>query len=276
MNREKFDLRILIRGSNDVASVVAHRLFGAGYGVVIQDDSKPTVIRRKMAFADAIFDGEATLEGVTARRMDSVNLRGELISPMFIPVLVSDFFRLVEKLRPQVLVDARMRKHKKPNRQFHLASLTIGLGPNFFAGRNVHIAIETARGEHLGQVIQHGETLPLEGEPISLEGHARDRYVYTPITGKFSTRFQVGDKITVGQVVALIHETPLTVPISGVLRGITHDDVSVEQHTKVIEVDPRGEQAQTSGIGERPACIAEGVLAAIQTDFDWSSRILPE
>lgn len=125
-----------------------------------------------MAFADAIFDGEATLEGVTARRMDSVNLRGELISPMFIPVLVSDFFMLVEKLRPQVLVDARMRKHKKPNRQFHLAPLTIGLGPNFFAGRNVHIAIETARGEHLSQVIQHGESLPLEGEPISLEGHA--------------------------------------------------------------------------------------------------------
>ncbi|RJP49998.1 MAG: hypothetical protein C4586_06540 [Anaerolineaceae bacterium] len=100
--------------------------------------------------------------------------------------------------------------------------------------------------------------------------------MYTLITGKFSTRFQVGDKITVGQVVALIHEMPLTALISGVLRGITHDDVSVEQHTKVIEVDPRGEQAQTSGIGERPARIAEGVLAGIQTDFDWSSRILPE
>ncbi|MCK7580516.1 MAG: hypothetical protein MZV65_35985 [Chromatiales bacterium] len=53
-------------------------------------------------------------------------------------------------------------------------------------------------------------------------------------------------------------------PISSVLRaGITHDDVSVEQHTKVIEIDPR-EQAEIEGIGERPARIAEGVLTAIQ------------
>lgn len=264
MNREKLDLRILVRGSNDVASAVAHRLFGAGYSVVIHDDPKPTVTRRKMAFADAIFDGEMILEGVTARRVESINLRGELISPRFIPVVVSDILRLVKKLRPQVLVDARMRKHKKPSRQFNLAPLTIGLGPNFLAGMNVHIAIETARGEHLGQVIHHGSTMPLEGAPISFEGHARDRYVYAPLSGKFSTRFQVGYKVTAGQVVAVINDTQLTAPISGVLRGITHDGVPVEQHTKVIEIDPR-ELAQITGIGERPARIADGVLTAIQS-----------
>lgn len=100
MKREKLDLRILVRGSNDVASAVAHRLFQEGYGVVLHDDPKPTVTRRKMAFADAIFDGEATLEGVTAKRIESMNLRSELISPTFIPVLVCDISRLVEKLRP--------------------------------------------------------------------------------------------------------------------------------------------------------------------------------
>lgn len=264
MNREKFDLRVLIRGSNDVASAVAHRLFGAGYAVVIHDDPKPTVTRRKMAFADAIFDGETILEGVTAKRVESINLRARLLTPACIPIIVSDFYRLIEKLRPQILVDARMRKHKKPNRQFHLAPLTIGLGPNFSAGRNVHIAIETARGENLGRVITKGKTRELEGEPIAFEGHARDRYVYAPLTGKFSTCFQVGDQVTVGQVIAAINETQLTAPISGVLRGITHDNVPVEQHTKIIEIDPRGEQAQVAGIGERPARIADGVLTAIQ------------
>jgi xanthine dehydrogenase accessory factor len=222
-----------------------------------------------MSFVDAIFDGEATLEGVTARRVDGVNLRGELISPRFIPVAVGDIFRLVEKLRPQILVDARMRKHRKPNRQFHLAPLTIGLGPNFSAGVNVHIAIETAHREHLGQVIQHGRTMPLDGEPIALDGHARDRYVYAPIAGKFSTPCQVGDKVAAGQVIAAINGTPLTALISGVLRGITHNNVPVEQKTKVIEIDPRGEQAQISGLGERPARIAEGVLVAIQT---WEAK----
>jgi xanthine dehydrogenase accessory factor len=217
-----------------------------------------------MAFADAIFDGETTLEGVTAKRVESVNLRGILLAPTFIPIVVSDFFRLVEKLRPQVLVDARMKKHKKPPRQFHFAPLVIGLGPNFVAGTNVHIAIETARGEDLGRVITKGKTRDLGGEPIAFEGHARDRYVYAPLSGNFSTRFQVGDQVAAGQVIAAINEMQLTAPISGVLRGITHDNVPVQQHTKIIEIDPRGEQARISGIGERPARIAEGVLTALQ------------
>lgn len=269
MNQEKIGLRILIRGSNDVASAVAHRLFQAGYGVVIHDDPKPSVTRRKMAFADAIFDSEVTLEGVTAKRLEGVNLRSELISPTFIPVVVSDLFRLIRKLRPHVLVDARMRKHKKPTRQIHLAPLTIGLGTNFSAGRNVHVAIETARGEDLGRVITSGGTAPLQGEPISIEGHARDRYLYAPCAGRFKTTFQIGDMVTEGQVIAVINETPLTAPISGVLRGITHDDVPVEMRTKVIEIDPRGERAQVAGIGERPARIADGVLQAVQ---DWEAQ----
>lgn len=264
MNREKFCLRILIRGSNDVASAVAHRLFRAGYGVVMQDDPKPAVTRRKMAFAEAIFDGEAILEGVVARRVEKMNLRILMLTPTFIPVMTGEIYRLAEKLRPQVLVDARMRKHKKPFRQVQLAPLIIGLGPNFTAGKNAHIAIETAHGEHLGQIIHSGPTMPLAGEPVSLEGHARDRYVYAPLPGKFSTRYQVGDKVISGQTIAFINDVPLHAPISGVLRGITHDDVPVGQNTKVIEVDPRGEQSQISGIGDRPARIAESVLAAIQ------------
>jgi xanthine dehydrogenase accessory factor len=57
---------------------------------------------------------------------------------------------------------------------------------------------------------------------------------------------------------------PLQAPIAGILRGLTHDGVPVSLQTKVIEVDPRIQDAQVSGIGERPARIAEGVLTAIQ------------
>lgn len=264
MNHVKLNLRILVRGSNDVASAVAYTLFQAGYGVVIHDAPKPTVTRRKMAFADAIFDGEATLDGVVARRIDNINLRGLLLSPTFIPVVVSDFDRLIQKLRPQVLIDARMQKHKKPFRQLQLAPLVIGLGPNFVAGDHVHVAIETARGEDLGKIVLHGSTKQLEGEPISIEGYARERYVYAPLAGKFLTDHQIGETVIEGQEIASINETPLHAPISGIIRGLTHNDVPVDLRTKVIEIDPRGERAQIAGIGERPARIAQGVLTAIQ------------
>jgi xanthine dehydrogenase accessory factor len=54
MNCTKPNLRILIRGANDVGSVVAHRLFQAGFAVVIHKSTLPATIRRRMAFADAV------------------------------------------------------------------------------------------------------------------------------------------------------------------------------------------------------------------------------
>jgi xanthine dehydrogenase accessory factor len=58
--------RVLVRGAGDVGSAVAHRLFGAGYGVVVHEEPEPTATRRGMAFADAAFDGHAVLAGVRA------------------------------------------------------------------------------------------------------------------------------------------------------------------------------------------------------------------
>ena len=54
MNCTKPNLRILIRGANDVGSAVAHCLFQAGYSVVLHDLSQPTTTRRRMAFANAV------------------------------------------------------------------------------------------------------------------------------------------------------------------------------------------------------------------------------
>lgn len=265
MNREKIDLRILIRGSNDVASAVAHRLFGGGYGVVIHDEPKPTVTRRKMAFVDAIFDGRTALDGIEAHFINRLYLlRGALVAHQFIPVIVKDPQELMRTLRPQILVDARMRKHMQPENQRGLAEFTIGLGPNFIAGETVDVAIETNWGDSLGQVIEHGATNPLQGEPREVDGHARDRYVYAPVGGTFHTSLQIGDHVLQGQEMAQIDTTLLLATIAGVLRGLTHDGVPVTPKTKVIEVDPRINSAQVSGIGERPARIAEGVFTAIR------------
>lgn len=259
------NLRILVRGTNDVASAVAHALFRSGYAVALHDAPLPTATRRQMAFTDAIFDGKVTLEQVEAVRLDHLaRLRGMLVQPRCIPVVVCDFKRLLDVMHPQVLVDARMRKHSHPANQRSLASLIIGLGPNFIAGETVHLAIETGWGESLGKVVQHGPTNPLAGEPKTIEGHSRDRYVYAPGSGKFETDLQSGALVSQGQLVARIGDTPLHAPISGVLRGLTHSGVPMEEKTKVIEIDPRSDAPQISGIAERPAKIAQGVLGAIQ------------
>jgi xanthine dehydrogenase accessory factor len=63
---------------------------------------------------------------------------------------------------------------------------------------------------------------------------------------------------------AEIDSVPLTAPLDGLVRGLTHDGVPVRMRTKVIEVDPRHRAAEVRGIAQRPRRIAEGVLAAIR------------
>ena len=270
MNRIKPDLRILVRGANDVGSAVAHRLFTAGSFAGIHEISLPTTTRRRMSFTDAVFDGRAMLDGVEAQFIKRLYLlRGALVAHQVIPVVVKDLYELLKILRPNILVDARMRKHLQPEIQQGLAELTIGLGPNFIAGETTDLAIETNWGESLGQIIQHGATHPLQGEPREIDGHARDRYVYAPIAGTFHTALQIGNSVIQNQEIARVDSVPLLAPITGILRGLTHNGVPVTQKTKIIEVDPRVHNAQVSGIGERPARIAEGVVIAIQ---NWEAK----
>ena len=127
--RERPPLRVVVRGTGDVGSAVAHRLFLAGHVVVIHEAPQPTATRRGMAFADAVFDGHAVLEGVRAVGVNDLrDLSSMLPARAVIPVVIIDLAETLKVLRPEVLVDARMRKRASPEVQLGLAPLTIGSG----------------------------------------------------------------------------------------------------------------------------------------------------
>jgi xanthine dehydrogenase accessory factor len=78
---------IVVRGVNEFGSAVAYRLYQAGYDVVLHDVSAPADCHRAMAFTDAVYDGSATLDGVTARRIDRIEaIGGELAARAAIPI----------------------------------------------------------------------------------------------------------------------------------------------------------------------------------------------
>jgi xanthine dehydrogenase accessory factor len=64
------DKSILICGIGEAASAVARRLYAEGYLVCLYRSEAPSVLRRRMTFADAWYDGYALLDGVEARRAD--------------------------------------------------------------------------------------------------------------------------------------------------------------------------------------------------------------
>jgi xanthine dehydrogenase accessory factor len=255
---------VLVRGCGDVGSAVAVLLFRAGYPVVLHDEPATSTPRRGMAFADALFDGWATLDGLTAVRVQTPSeLRHALHLGDAVPVTAQPFQQIADTCQWSALVDARMRKRTVPEVQRGLAPLTVGLGPNFIAGENIDVAIETMWGDRLGEIIEAGSTAALAGEPRPIAGVARERFVYAPEARRFITSVRIGDHVTAGEVVAKVGEISLRAPISGVLRGLTRSGVNVAVRTKVIEVDPRGDASRVFGLGERPRQIAEGVLRVL-------------
>jgi len=255
---------VLVRGVGDVGSAVAVLLFRAGYAVALHDEPKPATPRRGMAFADAVFDGWATLDGLTAVRVNAASgLRAALHARDMVPVITTPFSEVIGAASWSALIDARMRKRAVPEGQRGLAPLTVGLGPNFIAGENVDLAIETSNGEGLGAVIEAGATLPLGGEPRAIGGVGRARFVYAPDGGRFITGARIGDRVEENQAIATVGMLTLCTPIAGILRGLTRSGVEVAARTKVIEVDPRCDPAGIFGVGERPRRIGEGVLQAM-------------
>lgn len=196
---------VLVRGSGDIGSAAAHRLFTAGYAVVIHESPQPTATRRGMAFTDAVFDGCTFLEGVEAGRVDDLAALLRLLEQRAaIPGVVVDLIERLSVITVDVGVDTRKRERARPASQLDQAKLTIGLSPGFEAGRATHLVVERAWGDDLGKILGRGTTRPLEGEPQPIAGHTRDRCVYAPVDGVFRTAFRIGDPVRAGQVVAHI------------------------------------------------------------------------
>ena len=136
---------ILVFGIDETASAVARMLLLSGYAVAIHQPAPPTLLRRKMAFADAWYDGASMLDGVQARRADlsSDFLMVALSNRMYIPVLTHPLAEVVQRWPWDVIIDAqtpgeRLRAPIKSH-----AEMTIALGPGPIAGIDCNIVIET-------------------------------------------------------------------------------------------------------------------------------------
>jgi xanthine dehydrogenase accessory factor len=250
---------VVVRGCGDVGSAVAHALYLQGADVIVSDEPAPAHPRRGMAFTDGFFETQAELDGVVARQAPEVVARADDD-----PVWLSDrpLDELLRAAQADVLVDARMRKHLPPDDQRGVASTVVGLGPGFDTRSNCDLAIETAWGESLGRVVAEGRTSRQGGEPRALGGAGRERFFYASGEGTWHTGLHIGEAVTQGQVVGSLGDVDVRSPLTGVLRGLSHDGAHVARQRKIVEVDPRLD-ARVTGLGERPRAIAQGVLQAL-------------
>jgi xanthine dehydrogenase accessory factor len=253
----------LVLGTNEIASAVAVHLATAGYSLVLSHDAFPPVIRRAMAFHDALFGDRAAVDGVEGERAETAaEIASVLAKPCRVAVTPLQLAGLVATLQPRILIDARMQKRRVMPDQRGVAGLTIGLGPNFAVGVNCDIAIET-RPVRIGAIVRKGSTDQADGISRALGGVGRERFVYADRHGVWHTAVDIGMRTFKGFVVGHLDGVPVHAPIDGAVRGIVRDSTLVPADVKLLEIDARWRDARWTGIDERGRAIAEATLKAI-------------
>lgn len=258
---------IIVRGAGDISTGTIHRLFRAGFPVLVLETNRPSAIRRKVAFSEAVYDGTATVEDVTAVRIDDAGQAKRMLQQGWVPLLVDPAGACIRQLKPSVVVDAILAK-KNIGTSMDMAPLTIALGPGFEAGRDVHYVIETMRGHDLGRIIAKGSAMPNTGVPGVIGGYGAERVIHSPAAGIFRGSRAIADEMrageTIGTVVSGTEEIPVQAKIPGILRGIIRDGFPVTEGFKLADVDPRLEEKKNCfTISDKARCIAGSVLEII-------------
>ena len=256
------EYKILVKGGGDLASGVIYRLFRAGFQVMVTELPQPTVIRRAVAFAAAVFEDVVEIEGVVGRRADSLKQALPVVAEREVPVVVDPLGESISRWRPDALVDATLAK-RNLGTTIGDAPIVVGVGPGFVAGVDVHAVVETKRGHYLGRVLLGGAAIPDTGIPGEVLGYTTERVLRAPCSGTLRGEKRIGDKVLAGETTALVDGEPVIAEIDGVLRGLLADGLDVTDGMKVGDIDPRGIRDHCFTISDKALAIGGGVLEAI-------------
>lgn len=299
----KKNLLIICRGAGDLATGIIHRLHRAGHRVIALETDYPAAIRRQVSFCEAVYDGSAAVEGVTARLVpaladaetDTETYSGENDTPAAhivsekwdssaieavleageVPLLIDQKGESIALLKPDVVVDAIIAK-KNLGTTIDMAPLVIGVGPGFTAGQDVHLVIESMRGHNLARIITDGMAQPNTGVPGNIAGFTSERVIHAPAAGYIHDVRKIGDIVQKGDEIARIYPdkesydnalseyVPVNATITGIIRGLIREGYYFRKGFKIADIDPReSELTNCFTISDKARSIAGSVLEAV-------------
>jgi len=255
-------IKVLVRGGGDLASGVAWRLHHSGFKVVITEIAEPLAVRRKVAFCEAVYEGQSVVEGVKAVLVKELRQVDKAWDQGFIPVLVDPGAQSRRSIKPEVIVDAILAKENLGTSAKD-APLVVALGPGFEVGKDAHFVVETNRGHKLGRLLTSGSAAPNTGVPGPVQGITSHRVLRAPASGPWRNALDIGDMVKKGDVIGTVQGEALYATIDGALRGLIHTGITVSTGLKIGDIDPRGKKEFCFTISEKALAIAGGVLEGI-------------
>ncbi|MDY9921285.1 MAG: selenium-dependent molybdenum cofactor biosynthesis protein YqeB [Synergistota bacterium] len=259
MKTEKNRKTVIVRGGGDLATGIIYRLWRSCFDVICLEIPSPTVVRRSVAVARVVYDGDSLIEDMDvclAENPDQMDfIKG-------INVLIDPEGDSIALLRPFAVIDAMMSKRKTATNK-NMADLVLAIGPGFSAPEDVHGIIETKRGHSLGRLITKGSAEANTGIPGEVLGYTCERLLRSPSDGYLSPVLSIGERVKEGDVIGSVNGIPVKAQIGGVVRGLIHPSVLVREGSKIGDIDPRNELGNCFIISDKALAVGGGVLEAI-------------
>src|SRR5437899_919529 len=105
------DTLVAVKGAGDLATGVIHRLVRSGFAVMATELAQPTVLRRTVAFAEAVTLGQMTVEDVTAQLATSPEDIKAAIDKGLVPIVVDPDGTMLKQIHPTVLIESTLSKY---------------------------------------------------------------------------------------------------------------------------------------------------------------------
>lgn len=252
---------VVVRGGGDLATGVIQKLHRAGLRVLVLEVAKPTAIRRSVALCEAVYESKAQVEDVVCERIETMAQAEECASRGIVPLMIDPAGKILETLKPAVLIDAILAK-KNIGTHRGMAPVTVGMGPGFTAGEDVDAVIETMRGHDLGRLIEEGSALPNTGVPGEIGGKSEQRVIHAPAAGVVKHMHQIGDVVQEGAVIFTVDGIEAKAPFTGLLRGLIREEMDVPKGMKTADIDPRTD-VDWHTISDKARCLGGAVLEAV-------------
>ncbi len=258
---------VIVRGGGDIATGTIDKLYQCGFQVLVLETANPSAIRRNVAFSEAVYQGQQTVEHLTCILAKDVEEAVSLLHNNKLVILVDPEGLCIRKLKPLAVVDAILAK-KNLGTNRGMAEITVALGPGFEAGQDVDAVVETMRGHSLGRVIYEGCAIPNTGIPGPIAGYDKERVIHSPAAGILRNVKKITDTVKKDEIIAVIEQESgsalVTATIDGLLRGLIRDGYPVPKGFKIADIDPRIQEYQNCfTISDKARCIAGGVVEAI-------------
>lgn len=271
--------RVLICGTDDLASAVAIRLYRAGFRTILLSAERPLDLHYQRTFSGAVYAGSREIDHISALTIGGLLQKGEINPTASIADFIS--YTLANRHIPIISIkelksdpgisadyifisDAELFS-ELPDRISDASIIIAPADMGVFEQSRYRICRDSAC---LGNVIYPFNRDSFVDCKKDEADNSESETVRAPLEGVFTTSCTLDGLIHEKQELGRINDIPILSPLSGKITGLLNSGLIIKGGTPFAEVCPVSKTISAKRISPRSFAVAGGVLEAILYDIN--------